>query len=56
LTRASQKIIHAILSRNPEYVRITDWEGKSLTFLLAEEIRPVDKPSGLREEDEGDLP
>ena len=44
LARTRQKIVSAVLGRNPEYVRILDWEGKSLTFILAEEIRPEEKP------------
>ena len=44
LTRTRQKIVSAALGSNPEYVRIVDWEGKSLTFILAEEIHPEEKP------------
>ena len=39
-TRTGQKIVNAVLGRKTEYVRIVDWEGKSLTFILADEIRP----------------
>ena len=45
LTGTRPKVINAILGRNPEYVKILDWEGKSLTFILADEIRPEEKPS-----------
>ena len=44
-TRTGQKIVNAILGRKTEYVRIVDWEGKSLTFILADEIRPEEKPT-----------
>ena len=37
--RARPKVVNAILGRQPEYIRIVDWEGKSLTFVLADEIR-----------------
>jgi hypothetical protein len=38
------KVVNAILGLEPEYVRIADWEGKSLSFILADEIRLEDKP------------
>ena len=43
VTRTKQIIINAVLSPNPEYVRVVDGEGKSLTFILADEIRPEEK-------------
>ena len=46
-TRTGQKIVNAVLGRKTEYVRIVDWEGKSLTFILADEIRPEEKPTSL---------
>jgi hypothetical protein len=46
-TRTGQKIVNAVLGGTTEYVRIVDWEGKSLTFILADEIRPEEKPTYL---------
>jgi hypothetical protein len=46
-TKTGQKIVNAVLGRKTEYVRIVDWEGKSLTFILADEIRPEEKPTYL---------
>lgn len=45
--KTGQKIVNAILGRKPEYVRVVDWEGKSLTFILADEIHPEEKPTYL---------
>ena len=45
LTRIKPRIVNAVLGNNPEYVKIVDWEGKSLTFILADEIRPEEEPS-----------
>ena len=45
ITRTGQKVVNAVLGRKTEYVRIVDWEGKSLTFILVDEIRPDDKPT-----------
>lgn len=46
-TRTGQKVVNAVLGRKTEYVRIVDWEGKSLTFILADEIRPEENPAYL---------
>jgi hypothetical protein len=40
LLEPKSKVIHAAIGCKPEYVRVLDWEGKSLTFILADEIRP----------------
>jgi hypothetical protein len=34
------RVVHAALGPKPEFVKILDWEGKSLTFILVDEIRP----------------
>jgi hypothetical protein len=39
--------VNAVLGQQTEYVRIVDWEGKSLTFILVDEIRPEEKPTYL---------
>jgi hypothetical protein len=38
------KVVHAAMGQTPEYVRVLDWEGKSLTFILVDEIRPPETP------------
>ena len=55
LTTTRQKIVSAVLGRNPEYVRIIDRQGKPLTFILAEEIRPEGRP-GNPSSEEGKKP
>jgi hypothetical protein len=38
------KVVHAAAGPTPEYVKVLDWEGKSLTFILVDEIRPPETP------------
>ena len=38
------KVGHAAVGPIPEYVRVLDWEGKALTFILVDEIRPSEAP------------
>ena len=38
------KVVNAVLDRQPGYVRIADWDGKSLSFILADEICSEEKP------------
>ena len=45
ITRIKPRIVNAVLGSNPEYVKVVDWEGKSLTFILADEIRPEEESS-----------
>jgi hypothetical protein len=35
----------AVSNSKAEYVRIADWQGKSLTFILADEILGKQKPT-----------
>ena len=44
LMETKSKVVHAAMGGTPEYVRILDWEGKSLTFILVDEIRPPETP------------
>jgi hypothetical protein len=44
LKKKNPKVVNAVLNREPEYVRIADWDGKSLSFILADEICPEEKP------------
>lgn len=48
-TKKKVKVVNALLDREPEYVRIADWDGKSLSFILADEICSEEKP-GFSEE------
>lgn len=44
LKKKKPKVVNAVLNQEPEYVRIADWDGKSLSFILADEICPEEKP------------
>ena len=48
---ARPRVVSAILGPKPEYIEIVDWDGKSLTFLLADEIR-LEEKRGLRTTEE----
>ncbi len=37
-TKKKPEVVNAVLDRELEYVRIADWDGKSLSFILADEI------------------
>jgi hypothetical protein len=45
LRKKKSKVVNAIVDKKPEYVRIADWDGKSLSFILADEIRLEEKPA-----------
>jgi hypothetical protein len=47
LTERKPKVVNAVLGLELEYVRIADWDGKSLSFILADEISLEDKPGFL---------
>jgi hypothetical protein len=40
-------VINAMLSSKAEYVKLADWQGKSLTFILADEVLVKQKPGLL---------
>jgi hypothetical protein len=44
ITNQRNRVLNAILDRNGKYVRAVDGEGKSLTFIMAEEISIEEKP------------
>jgi hypothetical protein len=44
IVETKAKVVHASLGPTPEYVKILDWEGKSMTFILVDEIRPPETP------------
>jgi hypothetical protein len=37
-------VINAVLAPKAEYVKVADWQGKSLTFILADEVLVKQKP------------
>ena len=50
LMKSQNQVVNAVLNRKGKYVRVIDWEGKSFTFILADEIQDEEKPvfSALR--------
>jgi len=44
------QIVNAMLDLEPEYVRVADWDGKSLSFILADEICLEEKPGFLEQQ------
>jgi len=40
-------LINAVLTPKAEYVKVADWQGKSLTFILADEVLVKQKPAAL---------
>jgi hypothetical protein len=44
LKKANRKVVNAILDKNTQYVKVADWDGKSLSFILADEICLEEKP------------
>jgi hypothetical protein len=45
--KSKNPIINAMLAPKAEYVRVADWQGKSLTFILADEVLIKQKPGLL---------
>ena len=50
LKKKKPKVVNAVLNQEPEYVRIADWDGKSLSFILADEICLEEKPGFLEQQ------
>jgi hypothetical protein len=38
------QVVNAMVDKRPQYVRVADWDGKSLSFILADEICSEEKP------------
>jgi hypothetical protein len=38
------QVADGFLSPQADYVKVADWEGKSLTFILADEVMDKEKP------------
>lgn len=45
LTKNKRKVVNAIVDKKPQYVRVADWDGTSLSFILADEICLEEKPA-----------
>ena len=43
--KAKRKVVNAMLDKKNQYVRVADWDGKSLSFILADEICLEEKPA-----------
>ncbi len=41
------RVVNAVLLPEREYIRVMDWQGKSLPFILADEIVIEEKPMAL---------
>jgi hypothetical protein len=39
------RVVNAVFRPGVEYIRVMDWEGKSLPFILADEITIEEKPT-----------
>jgi hypothetical protein len=47
ISRPRTPVINAMLTPKSEYVKVADWQGKSLTFILADEVLVKQKPALL---------
>jgi len=43
--KSKNRVVNAIVDKKKQYVRVTDWDGKSLSFILADEICLEEKPA-----------
>ena len=43
--KANRKVVNVMLDKKTQYVRVADWDGKSLSFILADEICSEEKPA-----------
>jgi hypothetical protein len=43
--KTNRKVVNAMLDKKTQYVRVADWDGKSLSFILADEICLEEKPA-----------
>ncbi len=44
LKKTKGQVVNAMVDKRPQYVRVADWDGKSLSFILADEICSEEKP------------
>jgi hypothetical protein len=45
LKKSKNRVVNAMVDKKPQYVRVADWDGKSLSFILADEICLEEKPA-----------
>ena len=45
IKRYKNRVVNAIVDKKPQYVRVADWDGTSLSFILADEICLEEKPA-----------
>jgi hypothetical protein len=45
LKKSKNRVVNAIVDKKPQYVRVADWDGTSLSFILADEICLEEKPA-----------
>jgi len=45
LKKSKKRVVNAIVDKKTQYVRVADWDGKSLSFILADEIFLEEKPA-----------
>ena len=43
--KSKSRVVNAIVDKKTQYVRLADWDGKSLSFILADEICLEEKPA-----------
>jgi hypothetical protein len=43
--KSKSRVVNALVDKKTPYVRVIDWDGKSLSFILADEICLEEKPS-----------
>lgn len=44
ISKNNRRVVNALADKKNGYVRVIDWEGKSLPFILANEISPDEVP------------
>jgi hypothetical protein len=47
ISKPRTPIIHAMFTPKSDYVKVGDWQGKSLTFILADDVLVKQKPGLL---------
>ena len=45
IRKTKNRVINAMVDKKTQYVKVTDWDGKSLSFILADEIFLEEKPA-----------
>lgn len=50
--KIAARVVDAVLLPDLDYIRVMDWQGKSLPFILADEISIEEKPTPLENKKE----